>query len=349
MVQVVKPRLERKTKSEQKSSDDPRKDLKVKGHSKFEACIPHELNPSERKLYLNRLYEKRRPPRYGSRRKKRRTESEAPARTEVKEEALKEVKEENQEDSDQEEVLKEVKEENQEDNDLEQDDHAVQPPLLFSDTDAEFYDPPKFPQGNRPATEHDSAQTDTGFSSSSSCNGCSDLTTKLEAMRFEKSKMASNCSELTTKLEAIECEKGKMASQFSELTAKLEAIECEKGKMSSQFSELTAKLEAIECERSRLARKVEWYEQVRDWVQSGGERLVRWMVENGNAPPALVWGGVTLFRGKMLLSRWSNQGFYCLADWVEPVWMKKEPVSKSVWVPPCRLRKVRWRSIAVII
>ena len=318
MVQVVKCRLVGKTKCAQKSSDNPREGLKVKGHSKYESCIPPGLSPSERKLYLNKLYEKHRPARYGSRRKKSnkakiegsiKKKSEGSARKEVKEE----VKEE---------VLKEVKEENQQDSDLEQDgDHGIQPPLLFSDSDAEFHDPPQFPQWY--ATEHDSVQTDTrlleavptaplAFSSSSSCSGCSDLTKKLEAMGFEKSKMASNCSELTTKLEAMECEKSKMASHCSELTMKLEAfecekskmashcseltmkleaIECEKSKMASHCSELTAKLEAIECERSRLARKAEWYEQVRDWVQSRGERLVVWMVENGSAPPALVWGG----------------------------------------------------------
>ena len=250
-------------------------------------------------------------------------------------------------------MLKEVKEENQQYSETEQDGgYGIVPPLLWSGSDAEFYDPPRFPQGNQPATEPGSGQlvqTDgrlleavptapLAFPSSSTCTGCSDLTAKLEAIECEKSQMVSNFSDLTTKLEAIECEKSQMASNFSsllakleaiecekcqmvsnvsDLTAKLEAIECEKSQMASNFSslmakleaieceksqmvsnvsDLTAKLEAIECERNMLSRKVAWYEQVRDWVQSGGERLVCWMVEHGCAPPALVWGGELIQR-----------------------------------------------------
>ena len=54
----------------QKSSDDHRDGLKVKNLSKYERSIPAGLSLSERKLYLNRLYEKNRATRRGSRRKK---------------------------------------------------------------------------------------------------------------------------------------------------------------------------------------------------------------------------------------------------------------------------------------
>ena len=124
---------------------------------------------------------------------------------------------------------------------------------------------------------------------------------ELELIAVEAEKFEAELSEIKAKqhhkidleqeVERLQSEKSRLLAQSKEVDSNTVTV------VSEEVEKLRAELFDIKTTCSTLQKRVDWYEQTRDWVSSGGEGILLDLIERDAAPTPFRWGG-KLFKRK---------------------------------------------------
>lgn len=124
---------------------------------------------------------------------------------------------------------------------------------------------------------------------------------ELELIAFEAEKFEAELSEIKAKqhhkidlereVERLQSEQSRLLAQSKEVDSTTETV------VSEEVEKLRTELFDIKTKYSTLQKRVDWYEQTRDWVSSAGDGILLDLIERDAAPTPFRWGG-QLFKGK---------------------------------------------------